>query len=149
MRYTFGSDLVIDAAGSSIHTIKLRIPTRSWRGLRVGLSRQRAEGELALLGVPQEVTTPSSTSGRVLAGYQVFGSLESRPKYTLLAEVRPPNGCYDVLVDLQPQAIGTIGDGDASYVAVAEEGATLNWVVTEIRVVSRSRPGPDSSRPAC
>ncbi len=148
MRYTFGSDLVIDATGSAIFAIKLRIPNRSWRGLRVGMSRQRAEGELALLGVPQEVTTPSST-GQVVAGYVVFGSLDSRPKLTLLAEVRAPNGCYDVLVDLQPQAIGTIEDGAVSYVAVAQEGGSLNWVVTEIRVVSRSRRGPYSSGPAC
>ena len=148
MRYTFGSDLVIDATGSVIYAIKLRIPNRSWRGFRVGMSRQRSEGELALLGVPQEVTTPSST-GQVVAGYVVFGSLDSRPKLTLLAEVRPPNGCYDVLVDLQPQAIGTLDDGSVSYVAVAQEGGSLNWVVTEIRVVSRSRRGPYSSGPAC
>jgi hypothetical protein len=149
MRYTFGSGLVIDAAGSSIYAIRLRIPNRSWRGLRVGMNRQRAEGELALLGVPQEVTIPSSTAGRVVAGYHVFGSLEARPKFTLLAEVRPPNGCYDAFVDLQPQAIGTIDDGDVSYVAVAEEGGSLNWVVTEIRVVSRSRRGGYSASPAC
>jgi len=149
MRYTFGSDLVIDAAGSSIYAITLRIPNRSWSGLRVGMSRQRAEGELALLGVPQEVTIPSSTAGQVVAGYRVFGSLETRPKLTLLAEVRPPNGCYDVFVDLQPQVIGTIDDGGVNYVAVAEEGGSLNWVVTEIRVVSRSRRGGYSASPAC
>jgi len=147
MRYTFGSDLVVDAAGSSIYAITLRIPNRSWRGLRVGMNRQRAEGELALLGVPQEVTTPSSTGGQVVGGYQVFGSLETRPKLTLLAEVRAPNGCFDVLVDLQPQAIGTIDDGNASYVAVAEDGGSFIWVVTEIRV--NSRRGSYGSGPAC
>ncbi|UCD24453.1 MAG: hypothetical protein JSW51_00605 [Gemmatimonadota bacterium] len=149
MRYSFGSDLIIDAAGSSIYAVRLRVPNRSIHGLRVGMSRQRAEGELALLAVPQEVTSSTSSPAQIIAGYQVFGSPDARPRVTLAAEVRPPNGCYDVFVDLQPQGIGTVVDGDVSYVAVAREDDPFNWVVTEIRVVSRSRRGPGSSSPAC
>jgi hypothetical protein len=79
----------------------------------------------------------------------VYSSLEGRPLRRLQAEVRPPNGCLDVMVDLQPQAIGTVRSGGERFVAVTREGGTPTWVVTQIRIVSRSRSGPYAGDPAC
>ncbi|UCG87076.1 MAG: hypothetical protein JSW71_00580 [Gemmatimonadota bacterium] len=148
-RYTYGSDLAVDAASGYIYAITLRIANRSWRGLRVGMNERRAAGELALLGTPEEVTAGTQNQGQVQAGYLVFSSLEERPRRRLRAEVRPPNGCFDVVVDLQPQAIGTISAGGQRHVAVAREGSSPTWVVTQIRIVSRSRSGPYAGNPAC
>ena len=148
-RYTYGSDLIVDALGGQIYAITLRIPNRTWRGIRAGLDQRRAEGELALLGTPEQIAVSNPPAGPALAGYVVYGSLDTRPSRTLRAEVRPPNGCFDVLVDLQPQAIGTIQDGNERYVAVAHEGSSPVWVVTQVRIVSRSMRGPYSPDPVC
>jgi hypothetical protein len=148
-RYTYGSDLVVDAVGGRIYAITLRIPNRSWRGIRPGQDQRRAEGELALLGNPEEIAVSTPPAGPPLAGYVVYNSLDSRPSRTLRAVVRPPNGCFDVLVELRPRVIGTIQDGEQRYVAVAEEGGSPVWVVTQIRIVSRSMHGPYAAAPAC
>ncbi len=148
-RYTYGSDLMVDAVSGYIYAITLRVANRSWRGLRVGMNEQRARGELALLGPPVERTVATQRQAQVVGGYVVYSSLQDRPLRRLQTEVRPPNGCFDVVVDLQPQAIGAVSTGGQRYVAVAREGGSPVWVVTQIRVVSRSRSGPYAGSPAC
>ncbi len=79
----------------------------------------------------------------------VFPSLDQRPMRTLSAPVRPPNGCYDVTVELRPRAIGILNDGDQQYAAVGRSGDALSWAVTRIVAVARSVQGPLSGPPAC
>jgi hypothetical protein len=148
-RYTYGSHMVVDALDGSVYSVTLRVPNRSWHGLRVGMNEQRTMGELALLGAPQEVEVADGDRGQIVGGYVVYSSLEARPRRRLEARVRPPNGCFDVIVDLQPRAIGSVDVGEQRYVAVSREGAPPDWVVTRIRIVSRSMAGPYAAGPAC
>ena len=53
----------------------------------------------------------------LVGGYQVYASPEARPRQTLVTEVRPPNGCFDVQVDLAPQVIGRVLRGDETFTA--------------------------------
>jgi hypothetical protein len=147
-RFSYGADLTIDALNGIVYSLALRIPNRSWNGLRAGLDQRTAEGALALLGQPEEAQSISPASETV-GGYVVYPSLEARPRRTLRAQVRPPNGCYDVLIDLQPQAIGALIDAGERYAAVAREGGSPRWVLTQIRVFSRAMRGPHSNDPAC
>jgi len=147
-RFSFGADLTIDALNGIVYSLTLRIPNRSWNGLRAGLDQRTAEGTLALLGNPEEAQSVSPAS-QVRGGYVVYPSLETRPRRTLRAQVRPPNGCYDVLIDLQPQALGALIDAGERYAAVAREGDAPRWVLTQIRVFSRAMRGPYSDDPAC
>jgi hypothetical protein len=112
------------------------------------MSERTAEGTIALLGSPERVSSANPRS-QVIDGYVTFTSLDTRPVRTLRAEVRPPNGCYDVLVDLRPRAIGVLKDGDVRYAVVGREGDAFDWVVTQIRAVSRSRRGPYAGATAC
>jgi hypothetical protein len=148
-RYSYGSDLVIDAQNASIYAITIRIPNRAWHGLRVGLDERRAQGELALLGTPETVESADGAASQTRAGYVAYASPDSRPRRTLVVQVRPPNGCYDVIVDLRPQIIGTLDHGNERLFAVAREGGSSNWVVTQIRIVSRSMRGPYGTGAAC
>ncbi|GBD33307.1 hypothetical protein HRbin33_02290 [bacterium HR33] len=141
-RYYYGADLVIDALNRVVYSIDLRVPSRSWKGLRVGMNRQNAEGALALLGVPRETSAPESARADTVGGYVVYPSLEDRPRQSLKVEVRPPNGCFDVAVDLQPRVVGLVRDARREYAAVGPPGAPLDWVVTRITVTSRAMPGP-------
>ncbi len=147
-QYSYGQDLKIDAVNSVIYSITLRIPNRSWRGLRAGMDQQTAEGSLALLGGPIEEGS-SNPPSETVSGYVTYPSFDARPRRTLRAEVRPPNGCFDVLVDIQPRAIGILQDGENRYIVVAREGDAFVWVVTQIRAVSRRITGPYSAGPAC
>ncbi len=148
-RYTYGSDLSVDASNGIIYAITIRIPNRNWRGLHAGMSEQTASGALALLGRPTEPIAAAPPQPQELGGYWVYPSLDERPRRTLQVEVRPPNGCFDIQVDLQPQAYGTLDDGDRRYAVVGIDGPGLTWVVTQVRVVSRSLRGPYSGVPAC
>jgi hypothetical protein len=141
-RYYYGADLVIAALNRVVYSIDLRVPSRSWRGLRVGMSRQHAEGTLALLGVLRETSQAAVARADTVAGYVVYPSLEDRPRQVLQVEVRPPNGCFDVAVDLQPRAVGLVRDARREYAAVGRPGAPLDWVVTRVAVTSRAMPGP-------
>ncbi len=141
-RYYYGADLVIDALNRVVYAIDLRVPSRSWKGLRVGMNRLNAEGALALLGVPRESSAPQTARADTVAGYVVYPSLEDRPRQNLKVEVRPPNGCFDVAVDLQPRVVGLVRDARREYAAVGPPGAHLDWVVTRVTVISRAMPGP-------
>lgn len=141
-RYYYGTDLAVDALNQVVYDLVLEVPNRSWRGLRVGLSQQHAEGALALLGVPREEQAGTGPRADTLAGYVVYPSLQDRPRRALKVEVRPPNGCFDVAVDLQPKVVGLVVDGNREYAAVGPPGTEEEWVVTRVVVVSRQLPGP-------
>lgn len=148
-RYTYGTDLTVDALNGVVYAITIRIPNRSWRGLHAGLPELTARGAMALLGTPRELESASIPQPEQSGGYWVYPSLNDRPIRTFQVEVRPPNGCFDVQVELRPQAVGTLTVGDRRYAVVGTESATLAWVVTQVRVVSRSLRGPYSGVPAC
>jgi len=147
-RYTYGADLTVDVLNGLIYAVTLRIPNRSWNGLYAGMDQRTAEGTLALLGPPRQ-SDVSDPQPSVIDGFITFPSLDARPRQTLRVEVRPPNGCFDVLVDIQPQAIGMLQEGDSRLAVVGRQGDPYMWVVTQIRVVSRSMTGPYSTGPAC
>ena len=147
--YTYGTDLTVDAVNGIIYAVTVRIPNRSWRGLHAGMPERSARGALALLGAVSEPPSTAVPQPEEVGGYWVYPSLDRRPKRTLQVSVRPPNGCHDVQVELQPQAIGTLAVGDSRYAVVGTESAALDWVVTQVRVVSRSLRGPYSGVPAC
>jgi hypothetical protein len=113
------------------------------------MSEQTAAGALALLGTPSELATAARPQPQEMSGYWVYPSLDERPRRTLQVSVRPPNGCFDIQLEMQPQAYGTLDDGERRYAVVAIDSPELTWVVTQIRVVSRSLQGPYSGVPAC
>lgn len=141
-RYAYGTDLAIDALNGAVYAIVLGVPNRSWRGLRVGISQQNAEGALALLGVPQPAAPPTEPRADTIAGYLVYPSLEARPRRSLKAEVRPPNGCFDAIVDIQPRAAGILIQGDREFAAIGPPAALPEWVATRVTVLSRQVAGP-------
>jgi hypothetical protein len=53
------------------------------------------------------------------------------------------------VVDLQPRALGIVRRGDRTFAAVARAGAAFEWVVTRIRVISRTISGPYAPGTAC
>jgi hypothetical protein len=113
------------------------------------MTQTNAEGALAMIGTPREGEPPVNTAPDTVAGYLVYRSLDQRPRRTLLSEARPPNNCFDVLVDVQPRSLGILSRRGQQWVVVAPMDGTHEWVVTRIRVVSRSLPGPYSTGPVC
>jgi hypothetical protein len=148
-QYTYGSDLTVDASNGIIYAVSVRIANRSWRGLHAGMPERTARGAMALLGNVSEPVSAAVSPPVEVSGYFVYPSLEERPIRTLEVAVRPPNGCYDVQVEMRPQAIGTLGVGNDRNAVVGTGSAALDWVVTQVRVVSRSLRGPYSGVPAC
>ena len=147
-RYYYGADLIFDTVNDVLYSFEIQVPNRTWRGLRVGLSQQEAQGAMALLGTAT-TTGPQTITPNEIGGYLVFPSLEQRPRRTITTEVRPPNGCYDVTVDVQPRSIGNVFDDGQSYTAIGRRGDTPSWTVTRIQVASRSMAGPLSGPPEC
>jgi hypothetical protein len=96
-RYDFGGGAVMDALNGVVYAVTLDTPERTWHGHRVGLGEQPARGALALEGAIQE-REPLPTSPFPFGGYLTYRSLDAVPMLVLSAEVRPPNGCYDVTV---------------------------------------------------
>ena len=148
-RYGFGAGLQIDALNQVVYAITFSIPNRSWQGLRPGLPEQNARGALALLGTPEELPSGGQEQLASVGRYFVYPSLDERPVRRFRAEVRPPNGCLDVLVDLRPRAIGLLLDGDDRFAVIGRGESTLDWVVTQVRVVSRAIRGPYAAGVAC
>ena len=148
-RYSYGTDLNVDAINGRVYAVTIAVPNRSWQGLRVGMSATNAEGALAMMGAPREAESRLTTRSDTLSGYVVYRTLQSRPRRTLVAEVRPPNNCFDVMVDLQPRSIGYLTRGGQKWVALNRPGGPLEWVITRIQVVSRSMSGPYSTGPVC
>jgi len=141
-RYSYGTDLNIDALNGVVYLISILVPNRSWHGLRVGIPQREAEGGLALLGPPQPAAPPVMPRADTIRRLVVYPSLEGRPNRPLKAEVRPPNGCYDVVVDIQPRAAGILVDRDRRYAVIGSPGAQLEWVATRVQVISRAVEGP-------
>src|SRR3990172_5198930 len=141
-RYSYGTDVNIDALNGVPYIISILVPNRSWRGLRVGIPQQEAEGALALLGPPLAAAPPFMPPAGTLKGLVVYPSLEGRPNRPLKAEVRPPNGCYDVVVDIQPRAAGVLVDRDRRYAVIGPPEAQPEGVATRIQVISRAVEGP-------
>jgi hypothetical protein len=150
-RHAYGAKLVVDAINGVVYAIRLGVPSHVWRGLRVGMPQSNARGALAIMvgldGIRQ-LEASADLSTREVRGYTVYRSLDV-PRRVLGAEVRPPNGCFDVAVTLQPQIVGVLVDGSQRYAVLGPGGSTPAWVVTEIAVVSRSIRGPDARPAVC
>jgi hypothetical protein len=149
-RYVYGTGLEIDALNDVVHALTFSRPNRVWQGLRPGLPERQAVGALALLGAPQEIgggvaPLPPQQVGK----YRVYPSLAERPRRTLVAEVRPPNGCFDVQVELEPRAVGILRRGDDRLAVIGVNDATLSWIVSRIRIVSRTVGGPYAMAAGC
>lgn len=140
-RYSYGPDLWIDVLNGEVYSIVVQSPNRSWRGLHLGMTARPAEGTLALLGVPKEPDPPTSPRGDMLGGHLVYESLDQVPRRRLVAEVRPPNGCFDVAVELKPQVVGVVTHKRREYPAVRPNSAAPQWVVTRVTVINRALSG--------
>lgn len=145
-RYSYGTALYVDAINSTVYSIDIGVANRSWRGLSVGLGETEVEGKLALLSEPIRTAARGTSTPVVVSGYLTFPSVDDRPTFSLIAEVRPPNGCFDVTVDMQPMSQGVLVRSGRRLAVVGEEGDPLNWVVTNIRVADRHRQGPLNTR---
>ena len=108
----------------------------------------QARGRLALLG-PVREDEPVPVAPFPFGGYLAFRGMADLPRRMLTAEVRPPNGCHDVQVEIAPQVIGTATRGEDTYLAVGRRGGAMSWVVHRVRVVSRAVRGPYAGTPAC
>ncbi len=148
-RYGYGTGLVIDAYNQHVHRITFSLPNRSWKGITVGVPEQTVRGALALLGVAQEASRQPPQPPESVSGFAVYSSLDARPRRTLLVEVRPPNGCYDVQVSLRPQVVGILLKGSNRYAVIGERDALPQWVSTEVRSTSRVEIGPDGTVTGC
>jgi hypothetical protein len=148
-RYEFDTNLIVDVANRVVHSISIETPDRTWQSLRVGTAMRQAEGALALLSTPTRENPDRFITPEIRGDYQILPSLEDRPRQLLTAEVRPPNGCYDVQVVLQPLVTGILQDADERFPVVGRRDAALNWVVTEILVTSRAMEGPSGNEPVC
>jgi hypothetical protein len=147
-RYDFSRGTVVDALNGVVYAITLTTPERSWEGVRVGMAEMPARGRLALLGTIREDDAPAAAPFP-FGGYLAYRSLTSLPRRVLTAEVRPPNGCFDVQITIAPQVIGTATRGDEAFVAVAQRGGSATWLVHQVRAVSRALPGPYAGAPVC
>jgi hypothetical protein len=146
-RYDFGDGAAVDALNGVAYAITLDGPGRTWHGHRVGSNERTARGALALEGLARE-EPPGASAPFPFAGFITYRSLEAVPRRVFVAEVRPPNGCYDVLVEVRPQVIGTAARGDDRFVAVARRGNPVSWVTHRVRVVNRAAEGPYGTK-AC
>jgi hypothetical protein len=62
--------------------------------------------------------------------------------------VRPPNGCFDAFVELQPRAAGVLVRGGNRYAVIGRGNVALDWAATLVRIVDRSVVGPYVAGPA-
>jgi hypothetical protein len=147
-RYDFGQGALVDVFNGVVYAVTLTSPERAWEGNRPGVDQTRAQGGLALLG-PVTEDTPPGAAPFPFGGYLAYRGLADLPRRRLTAEVRPPNGCYDVQLVIAPRIIGTATRGDETFLAVSLRGGTPSWVVHEVRVVSRAIPGPYAGPPVC
>jgi len=147
-RYDFGQGAVVDVLNGVVYAITLTTPDRAWEGNRVGVDETRARGGLALLG-PLVEEEPAAAAPFPFGGFLVYRRLQDLPRRRLSASVRPPNGCFDVQVEIAPQIIGTATRDEETLLAVARRGGTVTWVAHRVRVVSRAMPGPYAGPPVC
>lgn len=146
-RYRYGS-AAVDALNRTVYAVTLTSPARTWKGIRPGVAEEAVRSTLSLLGTPREVPGPGRAPVRV-GSYQVYTSADDRPRRTLVTAVRPPNGCYDVVVELVPRVVGRLAQGAGDAVVVARRGAPMEWAADRVRIVSRALPGPYAGPPVC
>lgn len=140
VRYRFPS-VTVDLDNGFVYRIELNGPARTWERLRVGMGEDEARGALALLGDPSGQRTDDPPV-RFQSGYRVFPSLAERPENRLTVQVRPPNGCFDLIAVLRPTPIGILKKGESEFAAVAKGSDDIAWGVEEVVVVDRKRAGP-------
>lgn len=148
-RYTWSEGITADALNGMIYAVTLTEGARSWRGLRVGDGEDATRGALALLGPVRTPTVGAQRGPILLDGYQTLSTLDERPIRRVVAEIRPPNGCLDVIVTLTPRAIGRLRQRQGDMWAIARGSAPFEWVVGTVRIVSRAVPGPYAGGPDC
>jgi len=148
-RYHYGTELAVDALNDVVYAITFSLPNRNWRGLSIGEPEQTVRGALALLGVPRELAQGPDPGLSTISGYRVYPSLDQRPTRTLRVEVRRPNGCFDVDVELRPRIAGLLLKGTDRYAVVGRGDVQLQWVSTRVRVVDRSVTGPYAQSAGC
>ncbi|MEX1051322.1 MAG: hypothetical protein WEC54_07190 [Gemmatimonadales bacterium] len=148
-RYRWDDGIIVDGLNAMIYAVTLVDGSRSWNGLRVGAGEEPTRGALTLLGRLREPTPLAPRTPIRLSGYQVVNVLEDRPMRHVMAEIRPPNGCMDVQVTLVPRAIGRLRQSAGDLWVLARGAAPLEWVVGQVRVVSRLVPGPYAGAPDC
>jgi hypothetical protein len=147
-RYDYGRGAVVDVLNGIVYAVTLTTPERAWNGARVGLDETRARGHLALLGEVRQRDVPSF-GGQAVGNYIAYPTLAALPHRVLVTAVRPPNGCFDVEMDLAPQVIGYVTRDDQRFIAVARRGSVPWDVVHRVRVVSRAMAGPYAGPPVC
>jgi len=148
-RYDYGTELAVDALNDVIYAITFSLPNRVWRGLSIGVPEQTVRGALALLGVPNELAQGPDPGLSTISGYRVYPSLDQRPTRTLRVEGRPPNGCFDVDVELRPRVAGLLLSGTDRHAVVGRGDVELQWVSTRVQVVNRSVAGPYAQGAGC
>lgn len=148
-RFMYPDSVTVDVLNTTVYAVTLASGQRAWRGLRVGMDSTAAAGALALLGAVHAGIFRTASRPTAMSGYLTYPSLADRPRRLLISEVRPPNGCYDVQVELAPRVIGWVERGDHRFAAVARRDEPTTWVVDRIRSVSRLLPGPYAGPPAC
>jgi hypothetical protein len=148
-RYSYGSDLAVDVINEAVYALTFSLPNRSWRGLRPGMPEQTARGTLALLGPPEDLTPGVPAAPARRGQYFVYASLAERPRRILRAAVRPPNGCFDILVELRPRAEGLLLRDGRRYAVVSRAEESLEWAASRVQVIDRSVEGPYAEGVAC
>lgn len=148
-RHDYGTGLSVDALNDVIYAITFSLPNRAWRGVSVGAPEQTVLGALALLGVPHELAQSPAPEATTVSGYRVYPSLDQRPTRTLRVAVRPPNGCFDVDVDLRPRVSGLLLRGADRLAVVGRNDVEPAWVSTRVRVINRSVTGPYAQGAGC
>lgn len=148
-RYEYGTGLTIDALNGTVYAITFSLPSRSWQGITIGAPEQTVRGALALLGIARELTAHPAPPPQTVSGYRVYASADQRPARTLHVDVRPPNGCVDVEVELRPQLTGILIKGDRRLAVIGRGGAEPDWVSTEVRIVNRAVASPSGGAALC
>lgn len=148
-RYSYGVRLSVDALNSRVQAINVGVGNRSWRGVMVGLPEDELRGVLALLGPVRERAAAPVATPTTVAGHQVYASPEQRPARTLLVQVRPPNGCFDLEVTLRPRIVGILVKSGERYASIGKGAVTPTWAVTEFRVLNREIAGSGSATATC
>lgn len=146
-RYVFADSLTVDALNGTVYAVTVTSPSQSWRGLRVGMDSLATEGALSLLGPTRTRPAGRIDAPLLLGKFHVYQTLASLPRLTRIAEVRPPNGCYDVVAELAPRVLGWLTEGKQRFVAIARGNAAPSWALIRIRAVSRALPGPYAAGP--
>jgi hypothetical protein len=148
-RHAYGARLTVDAINGVVYALRIHVASVQWRGLHVSMPEDNARGALSLLGGIEQLELPSGGPPNDIDGYAAYRSVDDVPRRVIGVAVRPPNGCFDVQVTIQPQLEGILADGPRRYAVIGRAGTEPVWVVTAIAVVSRAMRGPGTPAPSC